>query len=849
MRKILSYIALSLITVGGAYAEVLTPEAALDRVSQTAYFVSAGPVSRAGQQPLLKATIKAHDGVPAIYLFDNGRDAGYMIVSADDATAPLLGYADQGTIDPDNMPPALRYWLNHYQKQIEYSRNSEFAAETRGEDTRAGITLPNWTNVGPLVQTVWNQDAPFNNLCPLDGNARSYTGCVATSMSQVMKYFNYPNQGQGRISYDCESLGTALSLNFADLTLDWNNMIANYNGSYTEAQGNAVATLMQAAGYSVQMNYSAYESGALSGRIPTALVNYFNYDKGVTYATRDMFTYTQWAQMIYDNLKNVGPVIYDGSGDDGGHSWVCDGFRNGYFHMNWGWGGMSDGYYLLDSLSPSSLGIGGGMGNFNYNQDVILNIKPASGTSGTPQSEVYISGTVWGSVSGSALYLFKDELYVGWSYQGLQSLDIKLGLSYVDANNPNATPVYTPSTKNYFITMQSGLYIKGYDVPFNLNSLPFENGVKYKITAAYQTKDDVWHNAPAPLGAFNYCYLTKNNNKYTVENVPELEFTGTSLSIDSELINGSSVMATMTLVNNNTTELTRSVALGLKDSKGKLAFLGSNQFVSLAPNGSATFTWTTKLTRQSGTTNVTTPTDFTPCLYDSETQVIFYTSPNTVTMQPSAGSLSITVNFEIEDAPMLENNVYDVEAAANFNVLTNLSVTRGYFSDQLYIGIFSRVGDTDRYNLDATYPVGEFTFLHSGETKSWTTNINFQTARVGETYGIAILNSSSELVSGRNINQQFFVSGIGEAGVETITTSAEEIKLLVDRASSRIEAVGGKDGIVSLEAYYVNGMKAPLQVEYINGKGTADLSSLANGIVIITATDKAGNRKTLKLAK
>ena len=860
MKKLLTYLAVTLLASGsGIFANVLSPENALNRVTNSGNIAYFGTSTRAAINPQLKMTLKATDGQPAIYMFDNGNNDGYMIVSADDAVTPLLGYADTGCIDPNNIPPALEYWLEQYQNQIAYART---AVKTRSNDetetgTRAGITLPNWGAISPKVKTSWNQDAPFYNLCPLQDGEHCYTGCVATSMAQLMNYFQYPAKGQGQISYLCTRLQRNLSMNFANVTFDWNNMLDNYNGDYTEAQANAVATLMQACGYAVQMNYSNEQSGAVSGNIPAAMVNYFNYDKSVLYLTRDFYTYSQWAQLIYDNLKNVGPVIYDGTGSGGGHSWICDGYSgNGYFHMNWGWGGMSNGYYLLDALSPTSIGIGGGLGNFNYDQGVTLNLKPASSTApGTVQSQVVLFGTVQGNVSSATLRLFPNQDYVGWGYQGLESIKIQLAIAYVNADTPNATPTYLQSNQNYFIELSGGRYIKGYDVLFNLNSMNLSDGVKYKVTSVFRTENSDWTPTPAALGSANYLYLTKSNGKYTVENVPQMEFSANSLSIESDLYYNSAVMAKATIVNPNATELTRSVSLGLINSSGKLAFIGQPFLLSLGANASETVTWATKPIRQSGINAVQSATEFTPCLYDPETNVIFYKSDSTVIMEKSQGTTSVKITLKVEDAPFYEDedgevdeNVYDVENAADFNVTTDLTVNKGYFTDELYLGVFSQVsGNT--YNLTSTYPISNYVFMEAGESDSWTINVNFQFATIGETYGLGVLNGEGALADGKNsLSTGFYVSGIGEAGVKELHQAAEDIMFVRDPASAVLNVVSGS-GISSVEVYYANGMKAPVKVNYLNSGATVDLKSLGRGIVIVTATDKAGNRKTMKLAR
>ena len=175
-------------------------------------------------------------------------------------------------------------------------------------------------------------------------------------------------------------------MNYSAQEFRWDLMLNDYLPVFdghalridaTEQQQEAVARLMVAAGHSVEMGYSPEASGATSIRIGRALGLYFRYDKSLRYLQRDYYPLDEWEEIIYTSLLNDGPVIYDGQANIGGHSFVCDGYSaDGYFHFNWGWGGMSDGYFLLDALDPINQGIGGADSGFNYMQDIIVGIRP-----------------------------------------------------------------------------------------------------------------------------------------------------------------------------------------------------------------------------------------------------------------------------------------------------------------------------------------------------------------------------------------------------------------------------------------------------------------------------------------
>ena len=209
-----------------------------------------------------------------------------------------------------------------------------------------------------MITAMWDQIEPYNNMAPLYGSERTYTGCVATTMAMVMDYWNYPEKGQGKVSYTASTIGKRIELDFSKRKFDWDNMLRSYDidGEYSAEQTDAVAYLMKACGYAVKMDYSTSASATLAMYIGQAMAKYFNYDPNYRYELRLHHSSSEWEQIIYDNLKNAGPVLYGGGSYlGGGHSFVCDGYDgNGFFHFNWGWSGISNGYFSLDALQPDA---------------------------------------------------------------------------------------------------------------------------------------------------------------------------------------------------------------------------------------------------------------------------------------------------------------------------------------------------------------------------------------------------------------------------------------------------------------------------------------------------------------
>lgn len=328
---------------------------------------------------------------PAAYVFQSGVDNGFVIVSADDACTEILGYSANGRFDADNIPANLQTWLQHYAEEVEWAAQQPQTPLVR----RAKVKMPSAAGsaVSPLLNGIqWNQDAPFNNSCPIDSdNKRSVTGCVATAAAQIMAFWHHPTQGTGSHSYTwTRSNGSTrtVSADFGATTYDWNNMLASYAGSYTTAQANAVATLMFHAGVACEMEYTSEESGAFSEHMLIAMHDYFGYDRAMTCYNADYEGYAVLAEKIQEELEAGHPVMMGGSTTrKEGHCFVCEGSDgNGRFYFNWGWGGSCDGYYQLSALEPATQGIGGASSGLAFTVGVTAytGIQPDQGGVAAP---------------------------------------------------------------------------------------------------------------------------------------------------------------------------------------------------------------------------------------------------------------------------------------------------------------------------------------------------------------------------------------------------------------------------------------------------------------------------------
>lgn len=343
----------------------------------------------------------------AFFVFTNGDAAGFVIVAADDCVLPILAYSFHEYFNLSENKN-VQYWLSGYQVQIDFCRRKNLCPSKkvilewyRLSSDSTIITPTSLTNISPLLSTVWDQSPYYNDMCPYNSQygQRTVTGCVATAMAQVMRYWEHPTTGQGSHQYWSARYGM-LSADFGNTTYDWQNMPNAINASSTAVQKNAVATLMYHCGVAIEMRYGVASEGGSGAYLidysdygyspepctQLALVDYFGYSDSIQSKVRLFYSDDQWKLFIKTELDANRPVLYAGSDDEGGHCFVCDGYNSSetHFHFNWGWGGYCDGYYTLANLAPGTGGTGGNATyTFNQNQEILIGVKPMGGTTDT----------------------------------------------------------------------------------------------------------------------------------------------------------------------------------------------------------------------------------------------------------------------------------------------------------------------------------------------------------------------------------------------------------------------------------------------------------------------------------
>jgi hypothetical protein len=388
-----------------------------------------------------KTTIITEGENNLLYLFETA--TGFVLTSADDAATPILGYGFGSKISSPDANPAFQAYIQYRKAEMN---------QIKALNLENSSTLPVWQqavqnsfdrndtrSINPLLITTWNQGWPYNMYCPADAagpGGRVYAGCVASAMAQVMKYWNWPVTGQGSHSYYAYGYGTQ-SANFGNTTYNWDQM-PNSVGTPNEA----VARLMYHAAVAVDMGFSPDGSGAYSDDAAAALRQNFRYNNALQMRDKDSYSNSGWEQLLRDELDDVHPMYYHGSGEGGGHAFVCDGYQNtSYFHFNWGWSGAYDGYFYLNNLNPGS--------SFNWGQGAIFDVHPVNYSLSSVRLSLQGTNCSVGDVSPLSIITY--PVLPGWS-----------------VNNVSFNVEFDPDLVHYNGYDLTGTLLEGADVTANV---------------------------------------------------------------------------------------------------------------------------------------------------------------------------------------------------------------------------------------------------------------------------------------------------------------------------------------------------------------------------------------------
>tara|TARA_B100002052_G_scaffold274678_1_gene277969 strand:- start:359 stop:3283 length:2925 start_codon:yes stop_codon:yes gene_type:complete len=482
---------------------------------------------------------------PLYYIFNNGVENGFIIISAEDNAIPILGHSTSGTINLNNLPPAFAKWLEGYKKELIYIIENDIQAtleikekwqKLSNNGTLGDSKAP---SVLPLLNTTWgqspNQNYPYafyNDQCPDSSNQLALTGCVATAMAQIMNYWEFPAQGSLWNNYYSSFAGSNIGANFGQTVYQWSSMPNSLTSSSSNTAVSAVAKLMYHCGVSVEMNYGTAGSGIAPShlwKVDTAFSKYFNYSNSTELVKQTQYTASAWIQLLKDELDDGRPIFYVGNGT-GGHAFVCDGYdNNNHFSFNWGWHGNADGNFPIGGLNPGTY-------NFSNYNEAVVGIKPPAGST-TYNMELYSSVIPSSNIIG---YGASFSITTNFKNNGPSIFNGDYTAAIFDNSGNFIDYVeikygYSLSVNNVYVNNQvfstSGL----------LNVLPGT----YDIQMFYRPTGGNWQ----AFSSGNYQNLTQ----ITIVNSNDIELNSSLIANPTTFIQGQSASVNFNIVNNGST--------------------------------------------------------------------------------------------------------------------------------------------------------------------------------------------------------------------------------------------------------------------------------------------------------
>lgn len=701
MKKIFSTLLALLLGAAPAAAEKITESRAYELARS--FFADAQGTKSLSPARKGDAALRLRKATDGYYAFSRGTASGYVIVAADTrAAAEVLGYADAGTFVPDSLPAALSAWLDEYDRQMAHAATLSDRVRRAAPEKKAPIA--------PLVASRWDQGDPYNGLCPQQNGQRCVTGCVATAVAQIMYTHKWPERGTGSHSYDWTIGGVSqgtLSADFSQSVYDWAAMTDRYGASSSAASKTAVARLMADVGIACEMGYTAVESGAQTYRAGLALVEHFGYDKSLVRYMRNYYSAEEWQDMIYDNLKASRPVYYDGGAAAGGaHAFVCDGYNDGYFHMNWGWGGSSDGYFLLSALDPYEQGIGGNGVGFNYAQGVIANIRKDAGTADFEKfmycSDDFDTDTPQASSTQNAGF-------TGWfGNQSFAAIDMMLGIKVVSAQG-RVTYIST----GWSAQLPSQYGYTRFEVP--LSSFPRSAGTYRVYPAWYNNATGRWAEMRTSIAsAKRFLVATVSGGTIAFASpASDVALEAAAPAVEGKIFAGKALAATTVFTATGGEYLNDVYLAVFRPGSSDALTLSSGVMLNLSEGESRELRFTVPAPENAG--------DYELAAVDAEGRIV---SPRAAVkaVRLPAGSLAL----RLARKPSMENS--DRVVADDMHLTADINCTGGFYNDRVYAYIFPREGGTSLGSLSASLLIG------SGERRTVSFSGGFDGAEVGRTY-------------------------------------------------------------------------------------------------------------------
>lgn len=726
-----------------AGAEVLTPAQAVSRLGSA----DTRRIAPLQTSTAIKATYYDNANIPALYAMTMGSGIT-AILSAESEMPALLGYCDS-YFDQANVSPAMRAWLQTMADETSRLRS--------GQTAKAAAQAMERPAVAPICRSNWNQGSPYNYYCPKVGMSKSMTGCVATAMAQVLYAMQWPAQCNGGTeTYRWDSQNTNLSLDFNGITLDWGAMKPNYTSTTTTESTKATALLMQALGYAAHMQYSPEASGAQGLQLSKGLVDHFDFDCTLQYTLHDWYFQDEWEELIYHELQQGNPVYCDGADPvtNSGHAFVIDGYDGqGFFHLNWGWGGMSNGYYRLTALDPTSQGIGGSTGGFNFMQGAILGMVKGASTKPSKRDMTFALLDTFTTSKAEA--------------KGGDTVEFSGTVC-------NMTPVYyaeaVPSVRFFNLDTGEERYVRGQQTfsNFDMYSGYNKTSIKmpanltdgnYSITPAIQnvTSRKYYEVRYIPNGTASIKAKVEGG-KTTFITSPQADIKVTDVEMTGKPYAGTNITVNA-LVNNPTSE----------------PYLGLLRTALFSGGGS---TLEAQLTASNievmpGETKEINVSCFIPATIapDKNYRLIFFNEAGNAVSTP----LTINVKQRPQEGTITCSDLQVTDTRQNnLSFTLDIENTQGYYSNPIYVIILRRSGSGNPLDYFVSEPVT----LAENEKTSVTITSTFANGTPGTTYMAAACylsgNNAIEMPSSPHITFELSEGDYYESGIEQTATESSE---------------------------------------------------------------------------
>jgi hypothetical protein len=754
------------------------------------------------------------------YVFNRGTADGYIIVSADDRTDAILGYTDSGSFNYANLPSNARWWFSEYQRQIQY-----LIDHPNLKNRVAPKSLP--TSVAPLCKSLWSQLSPFNDNCPTYTDTTTNeivhcaTGCVATAAAQVMYYHKWPVTGTDSTSYTSHSkygsktLIFNLSANFSKSTYDWANMTNTYTAASTTLQNQIVAKLLSDVGIGAHISYSESSGGGPLG-MARAFVNYFGYDKCASLLSRDYFSISEWDALIQGELSAKRPVFYGGVGDKGGHAFVLDGYNTeGYYHINWGWSGTSNGYFRISALNPIVLGVGGGAGGFNYGQGGVFQLMKPQDASGFHFLHCLVFDSINPINTSVALgdtvpVQFKSIYNVSYKYfsgdLGLITRDSKGNVVDAQSINRDHTAYIMPNDGSV------GLISLNYKVPTSLS-----DGVYSMMVESRADGDTIWRRLRGTVGDITHFNVTISGSSATIGNsINVTDLNATVKSISPKLYKGR-ISDITTTVTNNGADYHGDINLIIYDTDFN-QHQATNVVADIPAGQSASFTFNPL---------ISVPADTAHLLFIDKNGELIDDTTVVVLPTPDAPVLTLTEAVSFPDI----NNVDPL----NMQLTAKIKNAGGLFSNNIKASIL----DADS-NEVCTREI--FQIIDQNESQAATFTDGLGKCTPGKSYilQLAALDDSDNSVVLQPYefnNIKFTVKADVPSAISSVGTSANSI---FPNPASDVVTVRNASSILGIKVYSVTGSLVLFQNMSGVNSVTLNVASLPAGSYLVRVATSAG---------